>query len=271
MAKKTPVETPEVKPTEAQEELKALKEKQVTDYIGEEPENPVEKKAEELKEEPKVEPKEEKKEEQILELDPEQLKQEVAEKAKSEAVKAIQDKYNLTEKQAESLWVWEKEGRNPKSYEELAENIAQVALSRFKTEVQKEVETKRAQEEEQKNQIDTYNKTLNTMWDEQIYALRTTGKLPKVVNPKDENDEGVKAQKDFWAQLHHFNQEKMKEGKAIVTNLIEFYTMGYQPPRKEVDGADAPISGPTAQGGSQEKGSFTYDDIRSKSFYDILR
>lgn len=274
MAKTKKTAEPTPKLSEAQQELKDLKAKINQEYLGEEEENPVEEKAKEITED-KVEEvvkDEEVKpvEEPTVEIDPDQLKEEVATKAKAEAVEAIEQKYNLTKKEAESVWEWEREGRNPKSYDELAENVTKVALARLEEKMRLQAEEQKAKEEEQKNQLEEYNKQLNTIWDEQIYTLRATGKLPKVANPKDENDEGLKTQKDFWAQLHHYNQERNKEGKPIVTNLIEFYTIGYKPPRKEVAGADAPIIGATAEVPPTNSETFSYEDIHNKGFHDLL-
>lgn len=225
------------------------------------------------------EEKEEPVEEEPTEEDPVEEKKEVdtgaiAEDVTKKAMDEIGKKLGFVKedvKQAEDKGLvapWEKEGRNPKDYNEVAEWGATVAEHKIKT----QQEEAQKQQEEQQEAQKTRKEQLNSYWDEQLTEIRQSGKLPKVADPKDDNDPGKQAEADLFMQLTKYNQERVAQGKPQELNLKAFVAFNYKPKRQQPAGADLPIGGAGyTQSPAQEEGEFDYKDIHGKSIEDVVR
>jgi hypothetical protein len=268
MAKKvdpeTEIETPQVDDTPAVDETNPA----IADFLGEdapEEEPKEETPEEEPKEEEKETPPTEEKPKEESAPDPEKIAQDV----KKEYADKILNAIGITpeeEKRAEEEGLvapWVKEGRTPKSYEEVAEwgaEVAEYKRSQKEAEVQKE-------QEAQKKTLEETNKKWNEYWDSQLSDLRSQGKLPKIENADDPNDAGRIAQRGLFEEMYRLNQ---RQGVHPVTSLKEVYYEHYQPKKQnQPPGADAPISGGTKVIEAPQGGEFSYNDIQGKDFYQL--
>jgi hypothetical protein len=265
MAKKQQEEAELETTTTPAEETPAVDETNpaIADFLGED--TPVKEEEEPKEETPPAEeaPKEEPKEEPAP--DPEKIAQEVQKEFADKILNAI----GITpeeEKKAEEEGLvapWVKEGRTPKSYEEVAEWGAEVAEHKRSL---KEAEVQKQQEEQKKTQEET-NKKWNDYWDSQIEDLRSQGKLPKIENADDPNDPGRVAQRDLFEQMYKLNQ---RPNAQPISSLKEVYYEHYQPRKQnQPPGADAPISGGTKVVETLSGGEFSYADIAGKDFYEL--
>lgn len=186
----------------------------------------------------------------------------IATDAKDAAIEEIRSKYNLTEKQAESYWKWEKEGRNPSSYQEMAENIKEVVKREVKAD--QEAEKKRIDDEAAQAKLtqDDRLNTQNKIWDTQQEALIKSGKLT--------SDKEVIT--DFWKQIVDYNKKLVADNQPPLSNLIEFYTLHFKPTvKKQPAGGDVPIIGKNTNVAKSSEGEYSHADIRgAKSLYDLV-
>lgn len=267
-------ETTETKELTEVQQREAIVKQQLEAYLGEPiEETPAEEvKVEEKQAEPTPPPAEEPSKEEPTPPPIEEPKKETppfdVEALKADMMKDIQDKYNLTPKEAESMWQWQRENRNPKSYEELAENIKEAAVKDIEAKLQAQEEARRAEEEkaqaeekqrqdEQARIQDEWNKKIT----EAVVALRKSGKL-------EDSDE---AERNFWEQVGAKNKTLSAEGKPIITDVNQFYLFHYEKPtKKELAGANAPIVGPNSNAKPKNEDSYSYAEVHGSSFYDIV-
>lgn len=282
----TETTTKEIKTPTAAEEAQAAVTARIEEFLGE----PLEVKTEEVKTEetsaiPKVEPviestetpKDEIKVEPVVETpkaeEPIKTPEIDYDKVKETVLEELKTKYNLTEKEAESAWIWEKENRKPATYEELAENIAEVAFKRMNDKMEaKATEDKIEADRVAKEQADKElaieqdkvekRKVIAETWDKQLTELQTTKKIA--------ND--AETTRDFYTQLQKANTVRKEAGDPPYLNLAEFYLMSYKAPSKSKAGADAPIAGShTDIKTAQNEGTYSYDDIHNtRDLSDIL-
>lgn len=189
------------------------------------------------------------------EVDLTKIKEEVREEVVDKFISALRP----SEGDGEEMPPWKKEGRNPNTYEEIANYVDNLAQKREEVRV-KDVKT---QQKEQVKQQDKYNEDMNKFWDGQLDDLRERGKLPKIGDAKDEKDVGLVAQKEMFAQMVEHNKKIAVDGEAAITNIKEFYYEHYKDPAGQPAGADAPVAGGRTQAGSSDKeGEYSYDEIR---------
>lgn len=238
-------ETPEV-------DYKEIHETKVEDLVGEPS------KEEAVKPEEPESPKE-KVEETEIEFDPAKFKEEL----KTEIVGALQQTAQKTKEEATDEYakfekeVWEKENRTP-TYKEALEFIKTSAIQTLKDEEakkQQEIqEQQKRQEEYNKQQIESFNRYT----DDQLADLKAVGKIT--------TDEERRAL--FQAMLDT-NVQRQKEGKPPILSIKEIYYEHYKAPSAQPAGADAPVS-PGTGSVDRETPEINYNDIRRKSFMDIL-
>lgn len=205
-------------------------------------------------------------------FDPEEFKKQTIRETSEEIVKKISAGLGLTQEeqdqsQSEGLVApWEKEGRNPKSYKEVAEFSAELAEWKRQQAEKAQEEQKKQEEETQKKTTDQWNK----YWDEQLDDLLSSGKLPKVEDENDKSDPGKLARNALWQKMWDVNQQRKSEGKQPVTSLKEIYYEHYEDPNAQPAGYDAPISlGRKAVSGGDSK-DYSYEDIHNQPFEKIL-
>lgn len=267
---------PKEKPTEDKTPNEYVEQKKKEFLEEDKPQDTEDKKkkvVEEVAEETPTKPPEETKpetkpEEKPPEVDTEELKKEVTQEVKDELVKAITGK---TEEDIKAKSPWEKEGRNPRDYNEISDWAKDQALKEIETKEQAKEEKKKEETKATEAQIKKSNEQWNKYWDEQLEDLVTQGKLPKVENPDDDNDKGRVAQKELFVQMGKVNEERNIKGQPIITSIKEFFYEGYKPPGSQPAGADAPISGGKTSVNTESEGDFSYEEIHNpKTLRDVL-
>lgn len=225
----------------------------------------------------KVDEKVDEKEEPKIDLEEE------ARKIKEDVVNRVRTSLGLTDeevKQTEDEGIeapWVKEKRTPKTYEEVAEYAAD--LAEWKRQ-QAEKKAAALKEEQDKRQSQS-RQQIESMWDEQLEDLRSTGKLPKVsdsiaakmkkggqLTEDEKRDPGIQAQKRLFEAMADVNVKRQQDGKPMVVNLKEVFYEHYKE-KKQPAGADAPVSGGST-GVNPDTGDFKYSDIAGKDFYGII-
>lgn len=178
-------------------------------------------------------------EEKQRELD--KAKAEEAEKARQEALKpkftGVDEKGNVT----------------PKDYDELALESARIgeekAYARIKAE-QEAAATQAKQEQDQKTQAEEQAKEkrqalenqLQKELDSDLTDLYSANKLPKIKDPNNENDPGVKEQRNLFEIAQKVNAERMAKGEPPIRSIKLIYYEHYKPLEKPA-GHNAPVLG----------------------------
>ncbi|TVL99571.1 MAG: hypothetical protein CV087_17585 [Candidatus Brocadia sp. WS118] len=229
------------------------------------------------KEEAPVE--EKKEEEERIEFDPEQFKKEVTEEAgrisEERAQKIVEaasgSKDDPKEEDDELISPWKKEGRTPKDYEEVADwavKKKEILDTRAAEAHKKEVEE---QEKIAKESKEEAIKRFNDWTDGRLNDLYESGKLPKVIDPKNPDDEGVVAKKALFQTMLDVNLDRAKRGLPEIMDIKEIYYEHYKAPKKEVAGADAPVSPSTTPPGESSK-DLDYNEIHnSRGIWDLFK
>lgn len=167
-----------------------------------------------------------------------------AEEAEKERQEALKPKFTGVDEKGNAV---------PKSYEELAEESARVAeekaLTRLRAE-QDEKDVKAKQEQEQQAQQTEQQKQAQKAAEDQLQAeldadlndLYANNKLPKVVDPKDENDPGNKEFRNLFETAQKVNADRMAKGLAPIRSIKLIYYEHYKPLEKPA-GSAAPVFG----------------------------
>lgn len=149
----------------------------------------------------------------------------------------------------------------PKSYTEIRDAL--------KEEMKRERELEVAQRQKYEAEQNSQRAALNKKWDNEISMLEKAGKLPKVSDPTDQNDEGLKAR----IELFKYAQEL---GSA---DLLKVYERVYVPSKamssqgaskSKPAGARTPVGG---AGGANQGSNKTrsYKDLKSRNIEDVRR
>jgi len=196
------------------------------------------------------------------------LKEEVT----KEVTEGIANRLIGERKPEEDVPPWEKEGRNPKDYNEIANYVADLTQKRI---TDQQAEVQKQQQEDKAKQVEVQQKSneeWNTYWNGQLDELRTEDKLPKIANAKDEKDAGKVAERGIFNQMFQHNIGRNSEGKPPITNIHEFFHRYYKNPTDQPPGADAPVSGgKKSVDEGKNKEEYTYEEINSaRNFEDLL-
>ena|SRR3990167_396099 len=160
---------------------------------------------------------------------------------------------------------WAKEGRNPKDYDEIAQWATELAVKKQEAVKAEEAEKAKEQEKEAAKLQTERAEAFNKYWDTQLNELFEAGKLPKIEDPKNEDDIGIRARKSLFSKMIEVNEQRTKEGKEPIYSLKEIY---YEHPINEEPGMFAPVS--VGRGAVPAEGE-GYEYVGSKSFLDILK
>ena len=206
------------------------------------------------------------------EFDVEEFKRSTVEEAQKAVVEKIAAGLGLTKeekKQVEDegkIPPWEKEGRTPKSYKEVAEYSAD--LAEWKRD-QKEKEIANIQKDNE-NEAKEVGKRWNDYWDTELDELTKINKIPAVKDENDPNDPGKKARIKLFAKMQELGLQRQKDGLPPITSVKLIYYEHYDD--GEPGGADAPVSfGKKGVSSSGEGDDYSYSEIRGKNFDQIKR
>lgn len=160
----------------------------------------------------------------------------------------------------------------PKSYKELRDAIVEDTLTeaeRKKQEAEQAEQAKLAEIQKQKDD-------LNKRWDDQIASLEKDGKLPPVKDPKNKDDEGVKARVQLYQTALELGASDLIKvyDKAIAPAKAVTQT----PTKTKPAGAAAPVGTPNAaNNGPQAKERLhsdlkvPIDEVRAKYFPELYQ
>jgi hypothetical protein len=144
--------------------------------------------------------------------------------------------------------IWEKFDREPpKSYKEIKDAV--------KLELQREKEAEEARRENYQKEQSERVRNLNKKWDNEISTLERAGKLPKIIDPTNVEDEGVKARMDLYKMASELGS----------SDLIKVYDYAYAPSKAKAK----PVGNKAPVGGSQ--GSTTGTQGKSRNYSDLKR
>lgn len=141
----------------------------------------------------------------------------------------------------------------PKSYEEVVAEGARIgeerALARLRTEQEErdaQVKQETAQKEQQTQQQADAQKAAEDQLQKELDAdlndLYTNNKLPKIKDPKDENDPGNKEFRNLFETAQKVNADRMAKGLAPIRSIKLIYYEHYKPLEKPA-GSEAPVLG----------------------------
>lgn len=138
---------------------------------------------------------------------------------------------------------------DPKDWNDVFSKVEEVAAKKYEAiEAEKQRQVEEAKAEEAR---------INTEFDRQLNLLAKEGKLPKIDNPDDENDPGVKASKELFALGVKYKS----------TDLIAMADLRDKL-RKEPEGAKAPVGSSSQTTGTASSQGYdptkSYDQIVSE-------
>jgi hypothetical protein len=246
------------------------------DKPNETPEAPQPPKAPEKPEEP-VNPLDEAKKylEQQREQERVELERKAKEYAKEEITRTKEEETRELKEQEELKPIWEREGRAPKDYTEIAAENRRIVKLEWKREQRAEQEAEKkaqklkeeTQQKEQKEQLDSVYSGIG----QEMEELYQGGYIPKPVKPGDPNDEGEKVKKALFEFGIKYNQERVAKGQPPEPSIAKIYFMHAEKIKeslkpKEVAGGDAPVSGAKPAVVKQEPEGYNYARDHKKSF-----
>jgi hypothetical protein len=218
--------------------------------------------AEPAKEEAKEPEKPAEEETETVEFDPEQLKREAVEQAKAELADVlkggtkeenaeVKDEYQEYQKE-----FFAKNNRQPTWFE-----VAKFTEEQLeKKQEAKEAQRAKQQEEEkakEKETIDKNNEATNKYVEDTLNELYENEKLPKIQDPKNEDDYGLRVQKALLAKVVEVNTQRIND-KQTPKTIKEILYEDFKIPDKEVAGADAPTN--------MGRGGYTPDDTEEINY-----
>jgi len=253
---------------------------------------PKEEKKEEVKETPKEEPKPEKVEDKPQNpLD--EAKKYLEEQRKADKLEAERIARETTEKHLkqteeqktqaakdaeEDKPIWEREGREPKDWKEVAAENRRIAkrevLRDLRAEQQAEKEAKDKQKAESESAQQTQLQTINEKIGQEMEELFQGGYLPRPTSA-DPKDPGEMAKAKLFELGVKINQERKEQGLPPETSIAKIFFMNTdkikpQTPEQPA-GADAPVSGAQAAVVKQNNDEYVYARDHNKSIDQIRR
>jgi hypothetical protein len=206
-----------------------------------------------------------------------QEKEIIKKEAKEEAVQAAKDDLvkTLTGEPKEEQAPWEKEGRRPRDYKEVASWGKDQALKEMKSEqVEKDEEAKKVSAANKKVESNKQKK-YDEYWEKQLTELTEEGKIPapgedvqrkldkgQTLTSEDKEDPGMRARAEIF--------EKARESKETNLRLVYFEHVKDKP--ESSAGATAPVLGASrASRPVEEKAGYSYEDVHNVPVDDILR
>lgn len=197
-------------------------------------------------------------EETPVDIDTSALKKEVTETVSKELV----DKLNKTlvgEPVTEADTPWGKEGRNPKSWDEVANYMVE------KSEKVREEKAKQT-EKQQKEAADANVKAWNQIWDAEIHDLQEAGSIPKIEDKSNPNDPGIKAIQRLFEEATKMTTEGRLPTKSLKVAYYEVVSkMKQEPP-----GGNAPVFGQRTPTAPDKGPGYSYEELHNTSMDDIL-
>lgn len=172
------------------------------------------------------------------------------EKADEEARVAAEQHTPTAQEQA--AIEWEKKftadnNRRP-TYLEAMNYVKTVAIEDIKAEQAAEAEKKQQEQTALENQRTEENKRLDEVIDDEMEDLYNAGKLTRIKDANNPNDQGVIERKALFAKWAEINAQRAKDGKPQIISATRVYDFHYQKPNAQPPGANAPVAGANNSG-----------------------
>lgn len=213
-------------------------------------------------------------------LDAQTAKEEAEKHAKAtveQELKRRQDETELEAKRKDELIpAWEKEGREPKDYNEIAKENRRITKLELKMEMEAEAKTKAEettkQTQAQQQQNEDNLKLTQTQIQRDMEELYEGNFIPR---PKsgDINDPGMKIQDELFKLGIKVNEDLKAAGKPTEPSIAKIFFMygkDLQKTSEQPAGADAPIAGSTPAAPQKSEEGYNYKRDHTKSYTQIL-
>ena len=195
-------------------------------------------------------------------------------------LKAEEDRKRQEQLQNDLIPIWEREGRQPKDYTEIAFESKRIAKLETLAELEareslrREEEEKRRQEEQiRQTQVkqaqESFSKQLQRELDEDLTDLYKADRLPKIKDPNNPSDEGLKEQKRLFETAAKVNKERLDKGLPPIRSIKVIYYEHFKPKDKPA-GHDAPVQGNSQPTTQQNADKFNWSRDHKKSMREIL-
>lgn len=181
-------------------------------------------------------------------------KQEEAKQAELDRVKAEEsEKARLEALKPKFTGVDEKGNVTPKDYDEIVAETKRIAKEEVLAEIEAREKTrteeankiaqdKATTEEQVKAQRQAFDDQLQKELDADLNDLYAGNKLPKIKDPNNENDPGIKEQRNLFEIAQKVNADRMAKGEPPIRSIKLIYYEHYKPLAKPA-GHDAPVLG----------------------------
>lgn len=197
-----------------------------------------------------------------------QIAKDKAEKTAKEIIdrtlKERQDEIELEAKRKDELIpLWEKEGREPKDYNEIAKENRRITKLELKIEAEQEKKTQEVEQAKQTQQQSKQNEDSLLLTQNQIQRdmeeLYEGNFIPR---PKsgDANDPGMKMQDELFKLGIKINEERKAKGQPTEPSIAKIFFMHGKDLTKveQPAGADAPIAGARPANPEKESEGYVY-------------
>jgi len=200
------------------------------------------------------------------------LSEEQANKLREDITKDVEGKVSeqvsksVIQKIGEALGLTKKEEDSLPTDKETLQKIIDAKVSEKFEHLSKESEQQEKYEEQARQQK---TQEIVRSWHRQYNDLARLGKVPVIKNPTDQNDPGVVARRKIIMGIGKLiDEQKQSDPTNSYTPSISDVLLRAPDILKAPPGADLPISGDTSVRENQD--SFSYKDIHSKSFQEII-
>jgi hypothetical protein len=179
---------------------------------------------------------------------------------------------SVIDKIAQGLGITKEEAKKqlPQDPDEMAKFVQENAKKGAEDFYNEKQQAEKAAEEAEIKRTQEGAGAFRNLWANQFNQLAEAGKVPKIVNPQDQNDPGVVAKRQLLTRMKVILDENAAAGVEYVPTLKEIF---YEHPdvfeTATTTGANVPVSG----GGRvmAQSGALPYDQLHKASEEDLVR
>lgn len=189
-----------------------------------------------------------------IEFDPEEFKKETAQEVKQELAQFLSGKDQQAEDNTDAYEKFRAQfeqasGRQP-NWVEVAAFIKDQTKAELIAENQQAYQKYQEQQSQATQNEQTQIAQFNKQIDDELEELYNTGKLTRIVNPNDPNDQGVIERQALFqsfanetANRMKWNEEHPNEQKPPITSISRIFTSYHKRPASQPAGADIIVGG----------------------------
>lgn len=196
----------------------------------------------------------------------EAAKQAAKDSVKDELARTKEESAREAKEADEMKPLWEKEGRAPKDYDEVARENRRITKLELKQEMRAEAEASKQAEETKSKQTQEHSQQqleqANSRIGRDMRDLYEGGYLPEIKTPGDPNDPGEKAKQALFQLGVEHNLALKEAGKDPEPSIAKIFFMNKDkviaPKVEQPAGADAPVSGAKPASVTPEDTGYVY-------------